>query len=293
MFRRISLFDLLVRAGLILVMLLVLYPLVYVLSASFSDPYAVSGGEMILWPVRFTLEGYQRILGYGELWTGYANTLFYTVAGTVLALAVTLPAAYAMSRPEFVGRGVLMVMVMITMFFSGGLIPTYLNIKNLGLLDTRLLMIICGASSAYNLIVARTFFASLPNALVEAARIDGASNTRVFCRIILPLSKPIIAVMALYFAVPHWNDYITPLIYLRDRELFPLQIFLKEILMQDQMSASMALEDGALEFVQDKARIAEMVKYASIVVSSLPLIVIYPFLQRYFIKGVMIGAVKE
>lgn len=293
MFRRISLFDLLVRAGLILVMLLVLYPLVYVVSASFSDPYAVSGGEMILWPVRFTLEGYQRILGYGELWTGYANTLFYTVAGTVLALAVTLPAAYAMSRPEFVGRGVLMVMVMITMFFSGGLIPTYLNIKNLGLLDTRLLMIICGASSAYNLIVARTFFASLPNALVEAARIDGASNTRVFCRIILPLSKPIIAVMALYFAVPHWNDYITPLIYLRDRELFPLQIFLKEILMQDQMSASMALEDGALEFVQDKARIAEMVKYASIVVSSLPLIVIYPFLQRYFIKGVMIGAVKE
>lgn len=289
---KISMFDFVVIALLCVIFIAVAYPLVYVISASVSDPVAVSSGKMWLLPVDFTMEGYQRVIAYKEIWTGYANTIFYTVTGTLVALAVTLPAAYAMSRPEFYGRGALTIMVMITMFFSGGLIPTYLNIQILGLIDTRLLLIINGASSAFNLIVARTFFAGLPGSLLEAPRIDGASNTKIFAKVILPLSKPIIAVMALYFAVPHWNEYFTPLIYLQSRELFPLQVFLREILIQNQLDASMALEADAAALMEEKARIAHMVKYASIVISSLPLIIIYPFLQRYFIKGVMIGAIK-
>lgn len=290
---KISMFDFVVIAMLTVILIAAAYPLIYVVSASMSDPVAVSSGKMWLFPVDFTLEGYLRTIQYKEIWTGYVNTIFYTVAGTLLALVVTLPAAYAMSRPEFYGRGTLTVMVMITMFFSGGLIPTYLNIQRLGLLDSRLLLIINGASSAYNLIVARTFFAGLPSSLIEAARIDGASNTKVFAKVILPLSKPIIAVMALYFAVPHWNEYFTPLIYMQTREKFPLQVFLREILIQNQLDASMALDADAAALMEQKARIAHLVKYSSIIISSLPLIIIYPFLQRYFIKGVMIGAVKE
>ena len=285
-------FEMITKFFAILVMLVVLYPLVYVLSASISDPYAVASGEMWLFPIDITFEGYERVLNYREVWVGYGNTVFYTVIGTLLALVVTLPAAYAMARPEFIGRGVLTVFIMITMFFSGGMIPTYLNIKSLGLLDTRMLMIICGASQAYNLIVARTFFASLPSELVESGRMDGASNARVFVSIILPLSKPIIAVMVLYFGISHWNDFMTPLIYLKTRELWPLQLFLKEILIQSQVSSEMGLDDSGVEFAMQMQRIAQMVKYTTIVVSSLPMLVIYPFLQKYFVKGVMIGAVK-
>ena len=285
-------FEMITKFFAILVMLVVLYPLLYVLSASISDPYAVASGKMWLLPIDITFEGYERVLNYREVWLGYGNTVFYTVIGTLLALVVTLPAAYAMARPEFIGRGVLTVFIMITMFFSGGMIPTYLNIKSLGLLDTRMLMIICGASQAYNLIVARTFFASLPGELVESGRMDGASNARVFVSIILPLSKPIIAVMVLYFGISHWNDFMTPLIYLKTRELWPLQLFLKEILIQSQVSSEMGLDDSGVEFAMQMQRIAQMVKYTTIVVSSLPMLVIYPFLQKYFVKGVMIGAVK-
>ena len=290
---KISMFDFVVVALLMVILIVVVYPLIYVVSASVSDPTAVSNGKMWLFPVNFTLEGYLRTIQYKSIWVGYGNTIFYTVTGTLLALVVTLPAAYAMSRPEFYGRGALTVMVMITMFFSGGLIPTYLNIQRLGLLDTRLLLIINGASSAYNLIVARTFFAGLPSSLIEAARIDGASNTKIFSKIILPLSKPIIAVMALYFAVPHWNEYFTPMIYIQSRDKYPLQVFLREILIQNQLDASMALDNDVAALAEQKGRIAHLVKYSSIVISSLPLISVYPFLQRYFIKGVMIGAVKE
>ena len=285
-------FQFIVGLLMFLTLIIVLYPLIYILSASVSNPYAVSRGKMWLWPVGFTFEGYKLLFTYQDIWTGYGNTILYTVLGTLLALAVTLPAAYAMSRPEFVGRGALMVMVMITMFFSGGLVPTYLNIRKLGLLNTRTLMIICGASSAYNLLVSRSFFSALPNDLVEAARIDGAGNFRIFYQMVLPLSKPIIAVMAMYFAVSHWNDYMTALIYLQDRKLFNLQVILREILTQNELAASMATDVDALAYAEERARLSQMIKYSSIIVSALPLLIAYPFLQRFFIKGVMIGAVK-
>ncbi len=285
-------FDILNKIAMYAVLLVVLYPLVYIVSASFSDPYRVAGGEMWLWPVGFTLEGYERLLHYSEIWLGYGNTIYYTVVGTLLALAVTLPAAFAISRRDFVGKGFLMLMIMITMFFSGGLIPTYLNIRNLGLLNTRTLMIITGASSAYNLIISRTFFTTLPEEMLEAAKIDGCSHTRLFCQIVLPLSKPILAVMAMYFAVGHWNNYFTAMIYLQDRALFPLQLFLREILIQSKVSVEMMADVDAAEVLNESARVAEMVKYSSIIVATLPMMVAYPFLQRFFIKGVMIGAVK-
>ena len=276
----------------ILTLIIVLYPLLYILAASVSDPYAVQRGEMWLIPIGLNVEAYQRLFAYQDIWTGYLNTIFYTVAGTLLALAITLPAAYAMSRREFVGRGILMVMVMITMFFSGGLIPTYLNLKNLGLVNTQLLMIITGASSAYNLLVSRTFFANLPNELIESCKIDGANNFRVFGQIVLPLSKPIIAVMAMYFGVSHWNDYMTGLIYLQNRAYFPLQLILREILVQNQVAASMIVDIDEAAVAAELARVSQLLKFSSIIVSSLPLLIIYPFLQRFFIKGVMIGAIK-
>ena len=287
-----NLFDLVNRIILYLVLFVVVYPMLYIVAASFSDPYQVAAGKLWLWPVGFTLEGYERLIHYGEIWTGYGNTIYYTVAGTLLALAVTLPAAFALSRKDFVGRGGLMVMVMITMFFSGGLIPTYLNIKNLGLLNTRTLMIISGASSAYNLIVSRTFFSTIPEEMFEAAKIDGCSYTRTFLQIVLPLSKPIIAVMAMYFGVGHWNDYFGPMIYLKTRSYFPLQLFLREILIQSKVSAEMLADAEMAEAAAKSARISELIKYSSIIISTLPMLMIYPFLQRFFIKGVMIGAVK-
>lgn len=223
---------------------------------------------------------------------GYLNTIGYTVFGTILSLIITIPSAYALSRKEFVGRGILTTMVMITMFFSGGLIPTYLNIKKLGLLNTRALMIITGATSAYNIIVSRTFFSGIPNDLIEACRIDGANNFTLFAKIVLPLSKPIIAVMAMYAAVAHWNDYMTGLIYLQNRALFPLQLILREILVQNEVAASMIVDIDEAAVAAELARVSQLLKFSSIIVASLPLLIIYPFLQRFFIKGVMIGAVK-
>ncbi len=286
------LFDCINYLAMLLVLIIVVYPLIYILSASFSDPASVSGGEMWLWPVGFSLEGYVRMLGYSEIGLGYSNTIVYTAAGTLTALAVTLPAAYTLSRKDFVGRGVLTVLVLITMFFSGGLIATYINIKNLGLLDSQLLMIINGACSAYNLIVSRTFFSSIPPELQEAAQIDGCSNFRLFFKIILPVSKPIIAVMAMYYAIGHWNDYFTAMIYLTDRAKYPLQLFLREILIQSRVSADLLADVELAESIAAKARISSMIKYCSIIISTIPLLVVYPFFQRFFVKGVMIGAVK-
>jgi putative aldouronate transport system permease protein len=276
-----------------LVLIVVLYPLVYILSASFSDPFEVAGGRMWLWPVRVTLEGYERLFSYREIWQGYMNTILYTVGGTMLSLVLTLPCAYALSRKDFIGRGVLMTMVMITMFISGGLIPTYINIRNLGLLDSRTLMYISGATGAFNLIVSRTFFAStIPMELQESGRIDGCSNVRLFTQIVLPLSKPIIAVMAMYFGVARWNEYFVPMIYLKTRALFPLQLFLREILIQSQVAAEMISDIELAESLAARARISAMVKYTSIIISTIPMLILYPFLQRFFIKGVMIGAIK-
>ena len=278
-----------------IVLVVTIYPLIYIVSASFSDPTAVNNGEMWLWPVRFSLEGYQRLLKNNEIWLGYANTIFYTLFGTLLNLAVTLPCAYAMSRKDFVGRKILNLMVIFTMFFSGGLIPTYIVVKNIGLLDTRGILMLLGATSSYNLIVTRTFFAtSIPEELKEAAFVDGCTNWILFTRIVLPLSKAIIAVMALFFGVAHWNAYFNALVYINTRELYPLQVFLREILIFSEMLPEMLASENVLvvEELARQARIAEMVKFGAIIVSSLPVIAVYPMLQRYFVKGVMLGAIK-
>ncbi len=280
---------------LVIFFLITLYPLIYVLSASFSDPDAVSGGRMVLWPVGFTLQGYEYIFKYQEIWSGYANTLFYTVFGTLFALLITIPCAYALSRRDLKGRGAVMMYFMITMYISGGMIPGYLNVQSLGLVDTRLFMIITGGLSVYNMIVARTFFSnSIPWELHEAARIDGASDFTTFFRIVLPLSKPILVVLMLYYGVAQWNSYFTAMMYLTDRAKFPLQLILKEILISSQIGQSsiegLTAEEISQIFQQEKT--ANLLKYGVIVVSSVPMLIIYPFLQKFFAKGVMIGSVK-
>ncbi|MBQ8232227.1 MAG: carbohydrate ABC transporter permease [Lachnospiraceae bacterium] len=278
--------------------LIILYPILYVISASFSDPNAVAGGEMILWPINPSLQAYEYILHYGDIWTGYANTIFYTVAGTLLNLLFTLPCAYMLSRRDVVGRGIIMTLFVITMYFGGGLIPTYLNLNELGMINTRWSLLLPGVVSAYNLIVARTFFVNtIPWELQEAAFLDGCSDFRMFTKIILPLSSPIIVVMTLYYGVGHWNAYFNAMIYIRDRELYPLQVFLREILTMGQF-ASDAMQNGGdlspeeMLALAKQTETANMIKYAVIVVSTAPMLIVYPFLQKYFAKGVMIGSVK-
>lgn len=293
--RKLEWFDWINQVGLLFVTLLVLYPLIYILSASFSDPDTLYTGEMWLFPKGFTLDGYKRILEYKDLWMGYSNTIFYAVVGTLMNLSVTLPCAYALSRKDFVGRHIFMTMFLITMYISGGLIPSYLNLRDLGLLDTRSVILISGLTSTYNIIISRTFFSStIPLELQESATIDGCSNFGIFVKIVLPLSKAIIAVMTLYFALGRWNDYFNAMIVLRNRNLYPLQLFLREILVQSQISAELleGVEADMIGALLQKQKIANLLKYGIIIVSSLPLLLIYPFLQRYFVKGVLIGSVK-
>lgn len=283
---------------LLVIFVVTLYPLVFVISASVSNPEAVSTGKMLLWPVGFTMKGYQYILRYQDVWTGYANTIFYTFGGTFLNLLVTLPCAYALSRRDLEGQGIIMTIFLVTMYFSGGLIPSYLLMKGLHLVNTRAYMLLSGLVSTYNLIVARTFFSNtIPWELHEASFIDGCSDFQVFRSIVLPLSKPIIIVLTLYYGVAHWNSYFNAMVYLNDSGKYPLQVFLREILLQSQWAESaMASGDGfspeEMEAMLKQASTANMLKYVLIVVSSAPMLVIYPFLQRFFAKGIMIGAVK-
>ncbi|MDR9856284.1 carbohydrate ABC transporter permease [Paenibacillus sp. VCA1] len=278
-----------------LAFLIVFYPLVYMISASISDPKFVGSGKMWLWPKGFTLEGYKRVFENSNIWTGYANTILYTAVGTAINLVVTLPAAYALSRRDFVGRNFFMGMFMVTMFFGGGLVPTYLLVKQLGMINTMWAIVIPSAASIWNIIVSRTFFqSSIPKELQEAAQIDGCTNMRLFVKIILPLSMPIIAVMALFYGVGNWNSYFSALIYLNDSAKYPLQLVLRQILVLQEMAAQGggAIDASTAAAMNSKAEIAALVKYAVIIVATVPVIVIYPFLQRYFVQGVMIGSVK-
>ena len=275
-----------------------LYPILFVLSASFSDPTAVSTGKMILFPIDPTFQGYEFILQYKEIWTGYANTLFYTIVGTMWNLFLTLPCAYALSRRDMGSRGVIMAIFMVTMYFSGGLIPGYLNMRDLGLLDSRIGLVLNTSISVYNLIVARTFFAnSIPWELHEASFLDGCTDFRIFLKIVLPLSSPIIAVLTLYYGVGHWNSYFNALIYIQDRAKYPLQVFLREILVQGKF-AEQLLQSGVTLSKEDlielykQSKTADMIKYGVIVVSTLPMMIIYPWMQKFFAKGVMLGSVK-
>ena len=275
------------------VLLLTLYPLVYVLSASFSDPVSVTRGELLLLPIKPTLEGYATILDYSPIWVGYRNTIFYTIVGTGVNLLCTIPCAYALSRKDLYGRNVLMFLFTFTMFFSGGLIPTYLMMKKLGMINTIWAMLVPGAVSAYNLIIARTYYAnSIPKELGEAAMIDGCSNAKMFLRIMLPMSMPMVAVIMLYYAVGHWNSYFNALIYLSRAELYPLQLYLRNILLQDMMLDMLSGDSEAMEAIIRRLQLKESMQYGIVVVSSLPILIIYPFLQKYFAKGVMMGAIK-
>ena len=269
-----------------------LYPLIYVLSASISDPVIVNQGKMWLLPKGITFDGYIRVFSNKEIWTGYMNSLIYAVSGTLISMVLTLLCAYPLSRKDFAGRQLFTGIITFTMFFSGGLIPTYLLIKDLGMVNTVWALLIPGSLSVWNMIITRTYFqTSIPFELQEAAMIDGYSNTRLFFAVVLPLSVPIIAVMALFYAIGQWNSYFQALIYISQRSLYPLQLVLREILVQQQMG-TMMMNGVDMETMAEQAKIADIIKYAVIIVATLPALIVYPFVQKHFIKGIMVGSIK-
>jgi len=285
-------FDAFNTLFLFLIGLIIAYPLYFVVIASISDPNVVNKGGVILWPKGVSMLGYEKLFQDKNIWTGYANTFFYTFAGTTLNVIVTVCAAYALSRKDLVGRGVLMKYFIFTMYFSGGLIPMFIQINSMGLYNTRWVLIILGMLSVYNMIITRTFFeSSIPDELLEAAKLDGCSDLRFFASIVLPLSHAIIAVLIVYYGVGHWNQYFNALIYVSKQEYYPLQIVLREILIQSRQTEA-AVSEGQIAELLEKNKYAELIKYGVIVVSSLPVMIMYPFAQKFFVKGVMLGAVK-
>ncbi|MFB9326132.1 carbohydrate ABC transporter permease [Paenibacillus aurantiacus] len=271
-------------------LIVVLYPIYFIVIASFSDPAAVGNGQVWLYPKGFTFDGYLELLKHANIWIGYRNTILYTVVGTAIGLAVNLSAAYALSRKDLFGRKVLTLFFIFTMFFNGGLIPTFLTIRDFHLYDTFLVMVLPFAVGVFDIIVARTFFqTSIPGDLWEAAQIDGCGNLRYYVGVVLPLSKAVVAVLALWIAVGHWNSYFNALIYLQNKNLYPLQLVLRDILITNQMQSGM----GTGEAAQIAMRLANMLRYSVIVVSTIPIMCFYPLVQKHFNQGVMIGAVKS
>lgn len=268
--------------------LVILYPLYFIIIASISDPDAVLGGDVILFPVGITLSGFEAILHRSDVWLGYLNTIIYTALTVVLSLVVTVPAGWALSRKQLLGKKFFMIYFIIPMFFGGGLIPFYNVMSQLNLINTPWAVILPSILSVWNLFMTRTFFeSSIPDDLVEAARIDGASEFRIFFSLVLPLSKAILAVMALYYAVGQWNSYFNAMIFLQDENLYPLQLILREILI-----ASETTTGGSGETILEQYRLANQIKYVSVIVSSAPVIMLYPFVQKYFAQGAMIGSLK-
>lgn len=272
-----------------IVAFLVIYPLIFVFSASLSNPQNVISGDMWLWPKEFTLDAYEKVFQNEDIINGFINTLKYTVFGTILNVVMTILAAYPLSRRDLKGRGFIMAFIVFTIFFSGGLIPTYLLIRDLGMLNTFWVMIIPNAVAVWNIIIMRTFFQSIPHELEESAMIDGAGNFRILWSVVLPLSLPVIAVMVLFYSVGHWNSYFQALIYLQDQEKFPLQLILRQILIQGQTDDM--IKATSESFLAQQLSV-EGLKYAVLIVANLPMLMLYPFLQRYFVKGVMIGSLK-
>ena len=284
-------FYVVTRVLLAVFLVIVLYPIYFVVIASFSDSAYVNSGEFLFYPKGFTLLGYSQIFKTTRIWTSYMNTLIYVVFGTMLGLAASVLAGYSLSQKKLLGRNVIMGLLVFTMYFGGGLIPTYLVIKGIHLTNTRLLLVIMGSISVYNIILIRSFFAgTLPQELQDAAFIDGCGNGQYFFRIALPLSKAILAVIGLYIAVAHWNSYFTALIYVTDRAKQPLQLYLREVLLMAQSTSDLMESDPQAAALLN--RMVEVIKYGIIVVSTVPIICVYPFLQKYFVKGVMIGSVK-
>ena len=282
-------FDAILYSICTVLLLMILYPLWFIVIASFSDPSAVAGGHVWVWPVGFTLDGYDELLKQPKVWLGYRNTIAYTVVGTLIGLAVNIPAAYALSRKDLWGRKGLMGLYVFTMFFSGGLIPIFLTVQQAGLYNTFWVLVLPFSVSAYNIIVARTFFeTSLPPDLWDAAQIDGCGNLRFFFTMALPLSKAVISVIALWTAVGQWNSYFNALIYIRDENLYPLQLIMRNILITNQNFAALGTGEAAMIAM----RRANLVRYAMIIIATVPIMCVYPFIQKYFDQGVMIGAVK-
>ncbi|MCM8901802.1 carbohydrate ABC transporter permease [Caldicoprobacter algeriensis] len=290
-------FDCINTIFLVMLAIACLYPLLYVLFASFSQPIELMKHRgLLLRPLGFTIDGYKLVFKNPSITTGYLNTLFYVTAGTAINLFMTSLGAYVLSRKNVLWKNTIAFMITITMLFSGGLIPFYLLVKSLGMVNTRWALIIPGAISTYNLFVMRTSFASIPDSLEESAKIDGANDFIILFRIILPLSKAVLAVMTLFYAVGHWNAWFNAMIFLRKRELFPLQLILREILIANDMQSMSNLEGLVDISVQANADIVYfarlLVQYCTIIVATLPILFLYPFVQKYFVKGVMIGSLK-
>ena len=282
-------FNIILYGMSIIILLIVIYPLYFIVIASFSNPTEVANGKVWFVPSQFTVDGYKEIMRHSELWTGYRNTIVYTVLGTVTGLAVNIPAAYALSRRDLVGRKLITFFFIFTMFFNGGLIPTYFTIRDFGLYDTFWVMVLPFSVVVYHLIIASTFFdSSLPQGILDAAQIDGCGNLRFFFQIALPLSKAVLAVIALYTAVSQWNAYFNALVYIRNEDLKPLQLVIRNILITNQAMAGTG--DGLA--AQEARRLSELMKYAVIIISTVPIMCVYPFVQKYFSQGVMIGAIK-
>ena len=273
----------------VLLMLITVYPLYYTICASFSDARALlRNNDLLLKPLEpFTLDGYKAVFSNPSIVKSFGNTVFYVVVGTAISMALTIAGAFVVSRSYFLPRNVLMKGMLFTMFFGGGLIPWFFVVRDLGMYNTRWAIVIPAALSTYNLIIMRSFFTSIPSALEESALLDGANDFQVLTHIILPLSTPVLAVIGMYYAVGQWNGWYHSLIFHRTRELYPLQMILRELLILNEMTGS----DSAADFVEEAFN-RDLIKYCTIVVTTVPILIIYPFLQRYFVKGVMIGAIK-
>jgi putative aldouronate transport system permease protein len=271
-----------------IMLIVVLYPLIYILSSSFSSPAAVTSGRVWLWPVDLSINGYEKLFHTPKIMTGYANSLFYTAAGTLISVVLTIMISYPLSRKTFFGRNVLMMMITFTLLFSGGLIPTYMVVREMGLIDTRWAVLIPNAIWVWQVIIARSFFqTSIPDELIDSSEMDGCSDFRFIRSVVVPLSKPIIAVLVLMYAVGQWNAYFDALIYLKSANLFPLQLILRSIIIENNSSGVM----DAMKLVE-RQQLTELLKYSLIVIATLPVLIIYPFVQRYFVQGMLVGSVK-
>lgn len=271
----------------------VIYPLLYILSASFSSSDAIVSGRVWLWPVNFTLDGYEAVFNHKLIWSGFRNSLFYMAAGTAINVTLTVLAAYPLSRRDLYGRNLVMFYFIFTTMFSGGLIPFYILVRNLGMLDTVWALLLPGAVGIWNVVITRTYFqTTIPDEMLEAAQLDGCNDFKFVWRIVLPLSMPILAVISLFYAVGHWNQYFMAFIFLKSQHLYPLQIVLREILIQNNINMDML---ASVVDVQDAAKregLSNLLKYSLIVVATMPLMIIYPFVQKHFVKGMMIGSLK-
>lgn len=287
-------FDGVIFVILTFILLIVAYPLYFIIISSFSSPEQVAAGNVIFYPLDFTLEGYKKVFENKQVVTGFVNSLIYTVVGTCVNLLLTIPTAYALSRKKFQGRKIVTIFYMITMFIGGGMIPTYLVVQKLGLLDSMWSLILPGSLSVYNMIVARTFFQqNISPELYEAAELDGCGYGKFFFSIALPLSKAIIAIMVLYYGVGHWNSYFSALLYMSSEEKYPLQLVLRSILVQNSAQLQQTITSVAeQEAMRKQQEAVELMKYSLIIISSIPVLILYPFIQKHFTKGIMIGSVK-